>query len=387
MNILFVYGNTINPERGGVQKVTSLLADYFRNLNHNVFYLSFPKGKNENQTLSFQYYFPHNTFCKENVYFIEKFISENQINVLINQGGISPILSNIIFQIKSNELKIISVIHNSILTGIKNFSALYYTRAKRYHLDFLLPLAKTSLGQFVLKSLYKRKYSKHFTNLCKYSHHVVILSEYLREELLFMTSGRYNEKIYSIPNFIQLNGSLPDVNSKKNVVLFVGRIDTTYKRVDLLLRIWQLVSKNNPNWVLKIVGGGIELPKLIKFANKVKLERIFFEGFKNPIPYYQEASIICLTSSSESFGMVLIEAMQFGVIPVVFNSFPTLADIVEDNKNGILIEPFDLKYFAKEIELLMSNEPFRNELSHNAYIKSCEFSLDRIGKLWEAIIY
>ena len=102
-----------------------------------------------------------------------------------------------------------------------------------------------------------------------------------------------------------------------------------------------------------IVGDGEQRPILERKAKN--MERVNFVGFSDPVPYYKESAIFCMTSNFEGFPMVLPEAMSFGVVPLAFDSFPAVSDIIIDNKNGFLIPPFSIKQYVKKIEILINN--------------------------------
>ena len=53
-------------------------------------------------------------------------------------------------------------------------------------------------------------------------------------------------------------------------------------------------------------------------------------------------------------------------MPIAFNSFVAISDIIDDNRNGILIEPFDLKEYEKQLCRLMDKPQLQEELSANA---------------------
>ena len=89
-----------------------------------------------------------------------------------------------------------------------------------------------------------------------------------------------------------------------------------------------------------------------------------------------------MTSSYEGFGIVLIEAMNMKVVPIAFDSFSTVRDIIDNNINGVLITPFDKELYAKKLSDMMSNESAREIYSNNAYLKSQQFQLDVIGNKW-----
>ena len=102
-------------------------------------------------------------------------------------------------------------------------------------------------------------------------------------------------------------------------------------------------------------------------------------------PYYQKASVICHTSISESFGLVLIEAMSNGVVPVAFNSFPSCQDIILDEV-GLKIPAFNTQRYSDELDRLLDDRQRIKELSQNAIMHSINYNKDSIKPLWLQII-
>ena len=100
------------------------------------------------------------------------------------------------------------------------------------------------------------------------------------------------------------------------------------------------------DWSLIIVGGGRQLDEMRQLAANLKLVNVKFEGFQDPKSYYERASIFCMTSSYEGFGIVLVEAMQYGVVPMAFNSYISVTDIIENGVMVFLIEPFDIDAYV-----------------------------------------
>ena len=119
-----------------------------------------------------------------------------------------------------------------------------------------------------------------------------------------------------------------------------------------------------------------------KRIHAYRLKRVEITGFVNPIKYYQRASILLLTSEYEGFGLVVVEAMSYGVVPVVYNSFESAKDLITDGYNGALIEkPFSVSHFTKVVQELMENAEW-HVLSQNSRIASKIFSVNTIVKDW-----
>lgn len=382
MNIAFLYYSEIVPERGGVQRVTSVLADFFENQGLSVYYLSMYKIDESVQLSCRQHFFPSTKNKVANIEYLTEFIKSKRIDILINQSGIRSDVSWYAYRISDLNVKVISVINNSILSGIINFKSLYKTTFEKAQIAWILPITELPFIKKFLLFLYKIKYKKHYKSLCNKSDKVIQLSAKFRQELNFMGAGIGSNKILCIPNPVSFSTELIDLHTKKKELLYVGRIDTLYKRVDLLLDIWRKLFNDFPDWQLRVVGDGAETVKITNLAQKMKLERITFEGFQNPMSYFHNASIFCMTSSSESFGLVLLEAMSYGTVPFAFNSYQSVTDIIDHELNGMIIPPFDCGNYAKELAILMKDNERCQKMALSAQKKALDFSIDKIGVKW-----
>ncbi len=173
---------------------------------------------------------------------------------------------------------------------------------------------------------------------------------------------------------------------KKKMVLYVGRMENRSKGVDKLIRIWARTEVDFPDWELHLLGDGTDLEKNKAMAEELGLERCRFHGCCDPEPFYREAAIICLTSYYEGFGMVLLEGMQYGCIPVAFDSYPAVHDLISHMRNGLLVPAFDEKAYARSLASLMNREQLRRVLQQAAKQRAEQFSPERTGQLWQQLI-
>ena len=88
-----------------------------------------------------------------------------------------------------------------------------------------------------------------------------------------------------------------------------------------------------------------------------------------------------MTSRLESWGLTITEAQQFGVVPIAFNSYPSLTDIINP-QNGIIVSDNDLSAYIKAIKYLIRNKNARKNLAINAIESSKKFKSDIIAKQW-----
>jgi glycosyltransferase involved in cell wall biosynthesis len=154
------------------------------------------------------------------------------------------------------------------------------------------------------------------------------------------------------------------------------------KRPDSALRIWASLEAKFPEWELIFLGDGPDRVCVENLSNSLNLVHVKFKGFVDPLPFYRESSILCMTSDYEGFGLALAEAMQFGVVPIVFDNWSSLKDIIIHNETGLLIPQGDMAGYGENLELLMKDDHLRKRLSDNAKVFVRKFSIDEIGKKW-----
>lgn len=155
---------------------------------------------------------------------------------------------------------------------------------------------------------------------------------------------------------------LPQFDDGKANILFVGRLDER-KGFRHLLRAFPHIQEKFPAVRLIVVGAFDQSDKtpFVRYARTHNLKDIHFVGRVSPeeLPrYYRTATIFCAPSTgSESFGIVLLEAMAAGV-PIIASDIPGYRGVLEDEHAGLLIPPNDEQALARAaIELLQSPMP------------------------------
>jgi glycosyltransferase involved in cell wall biosynthesis len=99
-----------------------------------------------------------------------------------------------------------------------------------------------------------------------------------------------------------------------------------------------------------------------------------------------EASMFVLSSRFEGLPMVLLEAMSRGV-PVVSFDCPTgPGEIVEDDRNGLLVPAGDIEALAAAMLALIRDEPRRLRCGAGALETASEYALDSIGPRWTELL-
>ena len=248
----------------------------------------------------------------------------------------------------------------------------------------ILQLAMMVLPKsYFLKKL-RPKYARPYESARK----IVVLSKEAIENYQSIARGRSSDFV-AIPNACSFDKiEIPHDKHRNKDVLVVARLDDWHKRISEILYIWENVQKDQRfcDWVLRIVGDGIDTPFYKEYVKKKKLANIVFEGQQKPLPYYQQASIFLVTSACEGFCMTTLEAQQCGCIPVVYDSFPTAHELVINGKNGILVKNNDREAFVENLKHLMLNDQLRHEMSMQCVESSHRFSVENVATLWNNLL-
>lgn len=372
-------------EIGGIEVVTSILAKKFIDEKHEVSIVSLNQANNImlarlDKRIKFYTLNGFNTGL-QNQKDLRYILIKNKIDIIINQWGLPFIPLKLIKKAsKGLSCKIISVYHND-------------PKANAKILDCIIK--KEQSKNFVIKKglELKEKIYTYITGLSmkyvyKNSDKFVILSQSFTNNFINFTKLHDTNKLTVITNPITISSDNFnfDYQQKRKEIIYVGRIDYNQKRVSRIMNIWKNIYPRFPDWYLKIIGDGPEKKKLEQFVKNEQLKNISFEGFQDPKCYYEKASIILLTSEYEGFGLVIVEAMSFGVIPIVYGSYKAIYDIIENGEDGYIVEPinktFPLETMTQKVSDVIENISKNNQIALNAIKKSKEFSLETIYQKW-----
>lgn len=389
MNILFITSHEITPQKGGIEKITSIISNTFHQVK---FACCFSAYYFPNDDLDCSSYYGKIRLYKGNEYKdIEKFILENSIDIIVNQQ--LPNLTNCLYEIRKRyKIPILYFQHDRPSIDFYRSVKYYYFLALHGNFKqrsyFIIKLIISPI-YILLRKLYHgfllRKAMISYDSILLLSERFIPL--FLRMSML---SKKYTNKINIIGNCLTLDYLFPinKLFKKEKEVLFVGRLVEDRKRISLLIKIWEKIQeKNTENWVLRIVGSGKEESIYKYIVQKRKISNIVFEGqVEDTIPYYQKASIFVMTSDAEGWGLTLTESLQFGVVPIAFDTFESIHDILINGWNGLLVKDNDINLYATNLSYLIDNYDYRMFLAKNALESSKNFSVNIMINKWKKII-
>ena len=150
------------------------------------------------------------------------------------------------------------------------------------------------------------------------------------------------------------------------VILCVCRLDAN-KNVPHLVRA--LAQCRHRSAVLLVVGDGRQRPAIEVLAAELGVrDRVLLVGaHRNPAPFYALADLFAFPSVFEGFGMVLLEAMQWGLPCVALKAdFPRVItaseEVIEDGRTGFVVDPYSVPALAQRLDVLCGDPPLRRRM-------------------------
>lgn len=375
MNILFLE-SSIPPTRGGVQRVSWINSRFFNEHGHDSFFAFWLKDYDEVDDYH-KIRIGNNGVvgnCKKELY---AFIRERKINIIINQQCTNKYVTHVLKTVKEECLcKIIYCLHIS-----PNYGDFFPRSIKHVRSNLKNTLVKMFYGIDLYSYIERKQY--------QLSDCYVLLSETYKKDFLIRTHIDDTTKLYSLLNPSPYSYNLQDNGKERNKqILIIVRMHEQQKNLMSALRIWKRIEQYGCNdWGLTIGGYGPDESQIINYASSLKLKQVKFIGkVEDPCNLYQTSPIFMMTSNYEGLPMSLIEALQFGCIPMAFNTFTALHDILVDGYNGYIIPAKDEQTYAEKMIELIKNPTILETMSKNAIESSKKFSIDTIGKQWLNLI-
>lgn len=372
INIAFLVSN-IDPFIGGTERVTQSIAKNLENIGYNVYFIYTNANNNNilpNKKLKIISKDPPHEITNK----IRNFSQEKNIKIII---VVNRVFQSLKFQQIFKELK--------ATTPIKLIISLHaspdnWVNKDKYGLVLPRVYIKDVIKSFIylFRNPHIQRVKGAYTIADKY---LLLSTSYLKSfEATYKLTDK-EHKLISIPNpcpFDELYINSP----KENYVLIVSRMQEDQKRIYIAIKIWKLLFKEFPDWKLIIVGNG---PDMGTYKQKSKgINNIQFEGHSTNVQeYYKKSKIFMMTSIWEGLPMTLIEAMHYGCIPIAFDSFAALHDLIINNQTGYIIPNNNMKSYVEHLKQLMKNNQLITTLSSNILNQPLKFQMDEIIKMWD----
>lgn len=194
----------------------------------------------------------------------------------------------------------------------------------------------------------------------------------------------YCKAIMAIPNPLSIYPEDIIGTKEPGKIICLARLHHI-KRIDRLIEAFALISDRLPTiWHIDIYGDGEEKEKLESLIKSKKLcGRVnIYSPIEEVYLEYKRSQMAVLSSDSESFSLVIVEAMACG-LPVVSTNCPYgPGEIINNGITGLLTE-MTADDLASKMEWMITHEKERSEMGKNARIAASRYKKERVMKEWE----
>lgn len=309
------------------------------------------------------------------------------------QEFIRAIKSINVFSIIKQSLKSLKILYlkkHCMIKAIKNIDADIIMSTRDIHNKWLGKYGKKDIIKIASEHNHHNNNKRYIDKILKSVKNIDYfmptseeLSNYYKEKL-----KETKTKVKFIRNSISYYPEIISNLDKKNV-LSVGRLSPEKGYLDLI-EIFKEVVKVYPDWNLEIVGDGPQYEELKKKIQDNNLQDyIKLLGFKNKKELEEielNSSIYVMTSYTESFGLVLIEAESYGLPIVAFDSAQGAHEIVINGKSGYFIKDRDKSAMADKIIKLIESKELREKLGQEGRRLSKKYKKEEVAELWYSFI-
>jgi glycosyltransferase involved in cell wall biosynthesis len=251
--------------------------------------------------------------------------------------------------------------------------------------SFALSRSKAPVTQIFIKWLPRFLYKK--------ADKVICVSQSLENEIqsIYRLPSEKTSVIYNPLNMDEiLRLSAEDVQhpwfkEKIPVIINVGSLGPVKGHVFLLQAFKLVLAKHRCR--LMILGGGLMENSLKQLAAQLGIQDdVAFLGFQdNPFKYLSRSTMFVLSSLSEVFPMVLLEAMCCG-LPVISTAYTGADEIITSGTNGLLVPPADKEALASAIGALIENRDYAVKLAEAARGNLGKFEANKITRIYETTL-
>lgn len=234
---------------------------------------------------------------------------------------------------------------------------------------------------FSIKTAYVGKQKNQFKHLMPNLDKIIVLSKYDQERFL----KELNVKTEVIYNPLTIEPKGKGSPEHKNF-LAIGRFSPLHKGFDILIEAFALFARQNQDWTLDIVGEGPEEEMLRSLISKYHLEkRVTIYPFTKEVEkHYVSASVYVLSSRWEGFGLVLVEAMSYG-LPIISSYLPVTRELLEGKDVGIFFKNENITDLTEKMLSIAQNSNLETT-GYKAIEYSKQFNIANIYKQWEHLL-
>lgn len=275
--------------------------------------------------------------------------------------------------VKENKIDIVLLVGNypALIVSLTRF----FTKAKYVYCDH-----GALINQWKQKDITLIRFVDAFL-----AHKIVTLTERTKEDYHQKFHIPY-KKLECIYNWVEMPEENVKYETESKKILSVGRFGKE-KGYDLLVEVAEKVKTKHEEWSWDIYGDGETFTKIQRMIQQKNLEGfVHLKGNAlNMKELYPSYAFFVLTSYREGLPLVLLEAKANKLPVISFDILTGPREIINDQEDGFLVEPYDTDMMADKIHTLIENAELRQAFSKNTEKNIEKFSKDRITKEWEQL--
>lgn len=174
--------------------------------------------------------------------------------------------------------------------------------------------------------------------------------------------------------------------AKEYDLILIGHL-IPVKGIDLLLQTVQWLASSRPGISAIVVGTGRLEVELRTLAVNLGVEqRVTFAGYQSDVgPWLKRSRVFILTSLTEGLSLALMEAMMCG-LPAVVPNVGELGELVEDGRNGFLVDERRPEAYASRILRLLQNDDEYRAFCEAARTAARRFDLTQATRRWDEVL-
>lgn len=174
--------------------------------------------------------------------------------------------------------------------------------------------------------------------------------------------------------------------TRSHAVLFVGRL-AFQKAPDVLIEAFARFRRTAPTWTLHLAGTGPMADPLRERVRDLGLQdHVKFHGVVDPAPLFATCGMFVLPSRFEGTPNALLEAMAHRLPCIVSDASPGPLRLIRDGTTGLVVRTGSAEPLAAAMTTLSHEDPLRRALGNAAHERVREFSLDRVGPIWDEVV-
>ena len=213
-----------------------------------------------------------------------------------------------------------------------------------------------------------------------------LLTPQLQQEVAEIMKNNHRTKCVTMPNFLQETKMV--TAEPANQAVAVGRLHPV-KGFVRLIRLWKPIYEKTGT-VLKIIGGGDQKAELEQEILNQGLENgVILAGamdHDSVLAEMKKSKFYAMTSYSEGFGFVIIEAMSQGTPVIAYDVRTGPGAIIQNGQNGFLVADDDADAFAEKALMLIEDSALRTRMSQSAEQRASDFSEEAVLRLWQNLL-